>query len=161
MADAKLEKKAIEVYETLCRALDAHELKYTKEGKDKDGDYTVRFTAVGDDLPMDFVVFVDVERQLVRLMSQMPFKFSEGKRLEGAIVTSRANYLMVDGNFDYDYNTGNVIYKMTSSIRDSLISEDLLFYMVSCAYSMVDEFNDKFLMVDKGAISLEEFFKQY
>ena len=91
----------------------------------------------------------------------MPFRFSEGKRVEGAIVTSRANYVMVDGNFDYDYTTGSIVYKMTSSIRDSLISEDLLFYMVSCAFSMVDEFNDKFLMVDKGAISLEEFFKQY
>ena len=161
MADAKLEKKAIEVYETLCSALDKHGLKYEKEGKDKDGDYTVRFTAVGEDLPMEFVVFVDVERQLVRLMSQMPFRFSEGKRIEGAIVTSRANYRMVDGNFDYDYTTGRTIYKMTSSIRDSLISEDLLFYMVSCAYSMVDEFNDKFFMIDKGGMSVEDFLKKY
>lgn len=161
MDDVKMEKRAIEVYETLCSALDQLNFKYEKEGKDSDGDYTVRFSGVGDDLPMEFVMFCDVGRQLVRVMSQMPFAFSEDKRVEGALVTCRANYMMVDGNFDYDFTTGKVVFKITSSFRDSLIDGELLLYMVRLAISMVDEFNDKFFAVDKGMMSVDEFMQKY
>lgn len=161
MADVNLEKRAVEVYETLCAALDKLNFKYEKEGKDSDGDYTVRFSGVGDDLPMEFVMFCDVNRQLVRVMSQMPFKFSPEKRVEGALVTCRANYMMVDGNFDYDFETGKVIFKITTSYRDSLIDQELLLYMVRLAISMVDEFNDKFFAVDKGLMSVDDFMQKY
>lgn len=161
MEDVKMEKRAIEVYETLCSALDKLNFKYEKEGKDSDGDYTVRFSGVGDDLPMEFVMFCDVGRQLIRVMSQMPFAFSEDKRVEGALVTCRANYLMVDGNFDYDFTTGKVVFKITSSFRDSLIDGELLLYMVRLAISMVDEFNDQFFAVDKGMMSVDEFMQKY
>lgn len=161
MEDVKMEKRAIEVYETLCSALDKLNFKYEKEGKDSDGDYTVRFSGVGDDLPMEFVMFCDVGRQLIRVMSQMPFAFSEDKRVEGALVTCRANYMMVDGNFDYDFTTGKVVFKITSSFRDSLIDGELLLYMVRLAISMVDEFNDQFFAVDKGMMSVDEFMQKY
>lgn len=161
MAETELEKRAVEVYETLCNALDKLDFKYEKEGKDSDGDYVIRFGMVGDDLPMDFIMFTDVDRQLVRVMSQLPFAFSEGKRLEGAIATCRANYRMIDGNFDYDYNTGKIIFKVTTSYRGSLLDEELLLYMIRLASSMVDEFNDKFLALDRGVMSLEEFLAKY
>lgn len=157
----KEEKKALDVYETMCSVLERNGFDIAKEGKDDDGDYTVRFGAIGDDLPMEFVMFVDPDRSLIRLMSLMPFKFRPEKRVEGAIVTSAANTIMVDGNFDYDYETGQIIYKETSSYMDSLISEELLMYMIKLACNMVDEFNDKFLMVDNGSLSVEEFLERY
>lgn len=156
-----LEKRAMEVYNTLCNALDKLNFHYTKEGRDSDGDYTIRFSATGEDLPMGFVMFADTDKQLVRLMSKLPFAFSANKRLEGAIVTCRANYRMIDGNFDYDYETGSIIFKVTTSYMSSLLDEELLLYMVRLACSMVDEFNDKFLAVDKGMMSVEDFLKKY
>ena len=89
MEDVKNEKRAIEVYETLCSALDKLNFKYEKEGKDADGDYTVRFSGVGEDLPMEFVMFCDVGRQLVRVMSQMPFAFSQDKQIGRASCRER------------------------------------------------------------------------
>ena len=85
------EKRAAEVYEQLCGMLDKMDFHYSKEGKDKDGDYVILFSFTGDDLPMQFVMFMDVDRQLIRLMSKMPFAFSEEKRVDGAVVVSRAN----------------------------------------------------------------------
>lgn len=161
MEDAKLDKHAQSVYSTLCKLLDKRGLKYENVGKDKDGDWTVRFKGTGDDLPMEFVLFIDVKRQLIRMLSRMPFCFSEAKRIDGAIAVSHANYRMVDGDFDYNIDTGAIIFKMTSSIRNSLISEDLLNYMLNISINMTDEFNDKFFMLDKGQMTLQQFIDKY
>lgn len=161
MQDEKLEQRAIEVYETLCGMLDKLDFHYEKVGKDADGDYLIRFDMTGDDLPMSFVMFMDVDRQLIRVMSQMPFAFPEDKRVEGAIVTCRANYKMVDGNFDYNFLNGRTVFKITTSYRDSLIDEELLLYMIKLAASMVDEFNDKFYAVGMGVKSVEQFLAKY
>lgn len=155
------EQRAIEVYEQLCGMLDKMNFHYTKEGKDKDGDYLIHFAFSGDDLPMQFVMFMDVNRQLIRLMSKLPFAFSEGKRVDGAVVVSRANYKMVDGNFDYNFATGEIIFKITTSFLDSVIGEDLLLYMIRLGVSMVDEFNDKFYAIDRGEMTVEEFLAKY
>ncbi|HIS35795.1 TPA: hypothetical protein IAC10_04100, partial [Candidatus Scatousia excrementigallinarum] len=40
---------------------------------------------------------------------------------------------------------------------DSLISEDLLLYMVACACYTVDDYNDKLLMVAKGMLPIDQF----
>ena len=152
--DLKLAKT---MYDQICAVMDAKGWKYDKNEKD----YVVHSTVVGEDIPMAFVAHVDVERQLVRLISQLPFKFASDKRMEGAIVTSCANYAIVDGCFQYDITDGEIIFKLTSSYRDSLISNETIDYMVKCSLSVVDEFNDKFLMVSKGVMSIEDFLRKY
>lgn len=161
MADAKLDNHAKEVYETLCGVLDKKGIKYENIGKDSNGDWTVRFTGKGEDLPMECALFVDVERQLVCMMSRLPFSFSEEKRVDGAVVVTYANNKITDGYFDYNMETGRIIFKTTSSIRNSTISEELLNYMLSICITTVDEFNDKFLMIDKGLMTPEQFFAKY
>ncbi len=153
MADEKNIKRAKEVYNTLCKALNTKQWNYEKHPEDM----VVTFSSVGDDIPMDFVVFIDAERSLVRMMSKLPFKFGEDKRVEGAIATSCANYRLADGSFDYDYSKGEVVFRLTATFKDSLISEELLLYMVACSCYTVDEYNDKLLMVAKGLISIDQF----
>lgn len=153
MADQKQIKQAQETYKTLCAALDAKNWKYEKIA-DK---LMVHFTVTGEDIPMDFLMFVDADRDLVRLMSQLPFKFDGAHRTEGALVTSYANYKLADGSFDYRMSDGAVYFRLTLSYRDSLISQDALFYMVRVSSYTVDRYNDKFLMVAKGMMSPDEF----
>ena len=76
-----------------------------------------------------------------------------------SIATCQANYRLADGSFDYDFREGKVFFRMTSSYRDSLISQNLLEYMMACAAFTVDAYNDKFLMLAKGQMAIEEFFK--
>lgn len=157
MANEKDLKLAKTIYDQICAVMDERNWKYNKfEEKG-----VVRFTVVGEDIPMEFIAHVDVERQLVSLLSQLPFKFAEDKRMEGAIVTSCANYAIVDGCFQYDITDGEILFKLTSSYRDSLISNETISYMVSCSLAVVDEFNDKFLMVSKGVMSIEDFLSKY
>ena len=108
-------------------------------------------------LCMQFILIVDAERQLIRLLSPMPFKMSEAKRLEGAIAACVASYGMLDGSFDYDLSNGRISFRMTASFRSSQIGEELLQYMISCSCAMVDQYNDKFLAIDKGLLSISDF----
>ncbi|MCH5163186.1 MAG: YbjN domain-containing protein [Clostridiales bacterium] len=156
MADEKQLKKAQTVYASLCGMLDEKSWHYEQHKED----LVITFTARGDDIPMQFIIYIDADRELVRLMSPIPISFGEDKRVEGALATSRVNYALADGSFDYDFKEGKVMFRMTSSYRDSLISMELMKYMVGCALYTVDEYNDKFLMIAKGMMSVDDLFSK-
>lgn len=153
MADEKNLENAKKVYGTLCQALDNREWRYDKDEEN----LVVYFGVNGDDIPMNFVIIVDANRQIVRLASMLPFKMSEGKRMEGAIATCAATYGLADGSFDYDLSDGSIVFRLTASFRGSELGEPLFQYMISCASAMVDHFNDQFLAIDKGVLSIGDF----
>lgn len=155
MADEKKLKKAKQLYLSLCEKLDEMKLHYDRH----EADLVITFTMRGDDIPMQFVLNIDADRQLIRLLSLLPVKFEGDKRVEACIATSQVNYNLADGSFDFDYESGSVLFRMTSSYVDSLISKDLFAYMIAIASFTVDEYNDKFLMLSKGMIPLKDFFK--
>lgn len=155
MADEKTIKNAKSTFNTLCTYLDKIGWHYEKHEED----LTIHFGVRGDDLPMDFFIELDADRELIKLFSPLPFNFDESKRVEGAIVICRANYKLADGYFDYNYKDGGILYKITNSFKSSLMSQEFFRYLVGVSVSTVDQFNDKFLMVSKGVMPVEDFFK--
>lgn len=153
MATDKELKKAKSVFDSLCAALDKMEWKYKADEENLKVSYGVN----GDDLPMDFTITCDAERQLIRLYSVLSYKFPEDKRIEGAIATNEANYKMAHGAFDYDLSDGMVVFRLVNSYRDSLVGYELFEYMVSVSASTVDNYNDLFFMLGKGMISLQDY----
>ena len=153
MADVRDLKKTKEVYDKLCKMLDNRDWKYKRD----DDELTISFGVSGDDLPMGFVIVCDAERQLIRVMSMLPFKMGEDKRVEGAIATSYANYSIADGSFDYNIFDGTIIFRLTASFRESTVGEDLFKYLVDVSTFTVDKYNDRFEALNSGKISLEEF----
>lgn len=154
--DEKKLRNAQSVYKTMCEMLDDKQLRYEKHIED----LVVTFAMRGDDLPIQIILNVDAERQLVRLLSPIPLTVGEDKRLECAIATSQVNYYLADGSFDFDYKGGKIIFRLTSSFTDSLLSKELFEYMVSVTCYTVDDYNDKFLSLAKGQLPLEAFFKK-
>ena len=108
---------------------------------------------------MTLILMADADRQLIRVMSPLSFKLDEDKRVEGAIAVCAASYGMADGSFDYDLSDGSIVFRMTASFRESTIGEELIQYLISCTCAMVDKYNDKFLALSKGVMSLEDFIK--
>ena len=143
MADEKVMKQAKSVYETICKTLDAREWKYTRH----DEDLTITCGARGEDLPMDLVIMVNPNAQVVSVISPLPFKIKEDKRVDGALAVCIANYGLINGSFDYDLSDGEIRFRMVSSFRESILGEELFNYMVLVTASTVDEYNDKFLMM--------------
>ena len=113
MADEKNLKLAKSVYNSLCEMLDEKNVRYDKQ----QDDLIISFITGGDDIPMQFLVKVDAERELIRVLSPIPVTFGEEKRVEGAIATCHATYALADGSFDYDFQTGKVLFRLTSQQR--------------------------------------------
>ncbi len=145
------------VYATLCSALDQRNWRY--DGQEEK--LQVFFGVRGDDIPMDFLIRVDAERQLIRLHSLMPYKMPEGKRIDGAIATSIINYRLADGSFQIDLSDGSIVFKMVAIYRDCKITEELFHYLIGCSCAMVDEFNDALQGVSDGSLSMEDFIRKY
>lgn len=153
MAEQENLKLAKTTFETLCKALEHHDWHFKKDEEN----LTIECGAQGDDLPMEITIVVDPERMLIILMSHLPFVMSEDKRLDTAVAVSAVNFALVDGSFDYDIKSGHMIFRMSNSFRESLIGEDLFMYMILVSCHTIDEYNDKFLMLSKGIITLEQF----
>ena len=91
----------------------------------------------------------------------------EDKRVEFALAVCAANYTLIDGSFDYNIRNGKILFRMTSSYRGGIFSENLIFitkdmfkYMIAVAISTVEKYNDKFLMIAKGRMTIQQFIEQ-
>ena len=155
MKEEKTQKLAKTVYKTLCEMLDDRKWHYRKDEEN----LTISCDVQGDDLPMEIRVVVDAKRQLAIVYSPMSFVVPESRRAAIAVAVSRANYKMVDGSFDYDYVNGKILFRLTSSWRDSLIGKEMFAYMLQCSCATVDNYNDKFLAVAKQDMSVDEVVK--
>lgn len=155
MAEQKYLEQAKAEFNTLCRTLDNENWKYKK----KEEELTIECGARGDDLPMDLVFRVNADKRLVTLFSHLPFAIQDDKRLDLAIGISALNNVLVDGCFDYDIKSGHIFFRMTNSFVDSTLGEEVYGYMLYCACRTIDDYNDKFLMLAKGMMSMEQFLK--
>lgn len=152
MQDEKIIKAAKTVYAGICAMLDDHNWKYDKH----ENDWIIQTGGRGDDLFIDIKFRVDVERQLVILHSHMPFSVPESMRKEMAVAVARANHGMVDGCFDYGYETGKIVFRLTTSFRSSLLAKEVYNYIMSVSCSTIDDYNDKFLTVINKRMSIAE-----
>ncbi len=154
MADEKMER-CKRVFGSLCTALDNRGWHYEKY----DEDLVIKCGVQGDDLPIDLVISVEADIELIMLMSRLPVVISEERRLDAAIAVNYVNAKLVDGSFDFNLEDGVIVFRMTSSFIESEIGSELFDYMIWMAINAVDRYNDKFFMLEKGMMSLKEFIK--
>ena len=143
--DKKKLKQAQTVYDDFCAMLDEREWTY-----DKADNLVIETGARGDDLAMDLTIRVDADRQLVILHSPMPFTVPENMRKEMRMLKD------LGGDFDYDYETGKIYFRLTTSFRDSLISKEVFEYVIGVSLNTIDDYNDKFLTVVKKEMNYEQ-----
>ena len=153
MAEQEQLAQAKATFETLCKALDNHKLRYQKHEET----LSVECGIQGDDLPMEFDIRVDAKRMLIMVLSKLPAKIKEEKRLDVAVAVSAINNMLADGCFDYDVASGNMFFRMTNSFLGSTIGEEVFAYLLFFACEVIDAYNDKFLMLSTGMLSLEQF----
>lgn len=144
---------AKKVYQTVCSALEERNWTYKKDEEKR----AVFFGVTGEDLPMDIVMSVDEDRQLLRIFSPMPYNIPEDKRIDLAVAVCHAAFGMADGGFDYDIAKGSIHFRAAAAFHGSDIGTGLVQYLISLTCAMVDKYNDQFLMVSKGTLSLQDF----
>ena len=147
---------AREVYDTLIHMLDTRDWKYDKI-EDK---LMIKSGIKGEDLPIQFLMIVEEDREVVQFISSLPFNMPEDKRVDGAIAVCVANYGLCNGSFDYDISDGEIRFRMTTTFKGGSISEDALEHMILVAAGTIDDYNDKFFMVAKNMMSIQDFIEK-
>ena len=153
MAESNNLEHAKSAFAALCQLLDDDNWYYEKN----DEELSVECGARGDDLPIDITIRIDVDNLLIILLSHIPFTIQEDSRLDAAIAVCAVNNILVDGCFDYDVTSGHIFFRMTNSFIESEIGKEVFSYMLLCSCHAIDKFNDKFLMLSKKLISVEQF----
>lgn len=117
----------------------------------------VAFQIETDDTPIVFSVVIDAERRLIRMIAGYSITFPKERRVDGAIAICSTNCNLVAGGFDFDYETGSVVFRISASFAGSIISPDAFLYMVHRAYSACALYDKKLDLLAKGELSLAEY----
>lgn len=143
-------------YAALCKMMDNRGWHYTPD----DEKLIITCSFSGEDIPMKFLLHVRADREVVSLVSFLPFKMPEDKRIDGALAVTVANHGMVNGCFDYDLSDGEVMFRLATAFHDTVLSEEVYRYMILVAASTVDRYNDRFLMLAKGKSDIKQFIEE-
>ena len=155
MADEK-QIKAEEMYGVACTALDEMGWTYDRD----DEKLVISTGAKGDDFPISLIIRILADAETISVISPLNFNISEKTRIEAAIAVSVANDGMIRGGFDYDFTDGEIRFRVTAPYNNSEISTDVIKLLLLIAANTMDNYNDKFFMLSKGALSIQDFIKQ-
>ena len=153
MSEQKKLEQARKVFNTICTFLDGEDWPYTKNEEK----FSVDCSAKGDDLPIDIRIVINPEFERIMLISFLSPIVPEDKRVDVSIVISFINKMFINGCFDFDIKTGEIYFRMSQCYMDCLLGEEVFEYMIYCACSTIDEYNDQLLMLSKGMITVEQF----
>ena len=149
MTDERKIQQAQATYNTLCEMLDSIGWRYEKD----EANFVIRSGVKGDDLPIKFTVRVNPANLVASFISWMPYEVPKDKLIDVALAIHAVNYKMADGSFDFDLSDGSIMFRLTSSFRESILGKELFEYMIMLSTSVVDEYNDKFFAISKGLLN--------
>lgn len=147
------QERAQKVYNAVIAHLEEREFKFERH----DNDMVISLTVTGEDLPQPTLIIVQADREIMQVISPIPSKIPEDKRIDGAVAVSVANYGMINGSFDYDMSDGEIRFRVTQSFHDTTLTDGQINYVLKIAFLTTDKYNDKFFMLGKGLMSLEQF----
>lgn len=146
-------QKAAELYRMMADVFEEAELVFQRE----DENLLIRLTMHGEDIPVSLIFKIDAEREVIRAFSPLPFDMNEDKRLEGAVITCEATNRLSVGCFEYDLSDGSILFRMTTPYHGSTITKEHFLLLLAIMTATMDKYNDRFLAVNKGVMSLEDF----
>ena len=153
MATEKELRQAQNVYKIVCDTLDDMGWVYDK-AEDELEIYT---GAGGDDHTISIRICVEPQRELVTILSEIGVGDDQDSRVPVSIAVSLINDRLVDGSFDYNISDAKMFYRITSSYKSSLLSKDVINYMILITCRTVDDFDGNLIRLSKGEMTFDEF----
>lgn len=149
-------KNAAETLNRFCNALDKCGISYEKNNSES----AVLCRFRGDDLVLDMHIVFDGESDLMRVSSPMPYIVPTERYGDFVVLVTEVNSNIFDGSFDYDIDSGTVVFRTACSFFDAKLDENTMIHVLKTACERVDKYNDKFLAYLNGELSIEEFPEQ-
>lgn len=146
-------KKAKQVFDTLVETLD--ERKWSYEAYPEE--LTVKTAVVGEDFPIGILFIVDPKRNCVTFRSNPITHFSSDQLSDAALAACTANNELDFGQFSLDTKNGALYYQYSDSYKGCEVSTEFFQSMICYAVDVVDNYNDRFVMLQMGNLSLKQF----
>ncbi|MTJ08140.1 YbjN domain-containing protein [Anabaena sp. UHCC 0204] len=105
-----------------------------------EGETSLRLGFQGDNGTWNCYAKVREEQKQFVFYSICPFKVEEDKRLTISEFITRANYGMINGNFEMDFNDGEIRYKTSIDVDGDQLSSALIKNIVYANVTMMDEY---------------------
>ncbi|HEY1017066.1 MAG TPA: YbjN domain-containing protein [Herpetosiphonaceae bacterium] len=99
---------------------------------------------------------IRIEAQQLVIYAYAPVKVPADVRLAAAEYLTRANYGMFIGNFELDFNDGEVRYKTSCNFEDELLTMSLIRNHIYPAVHLMDRYLPGLMRVIYGNVSPEE-----
>ena len=141
------------VFQTVCKALDELGFRYEKDEEN----FTTKVLYTADDIPCNFALFLGKNWEFIEIVEFLPFTCEVGKFIDLAFAVSATNATLADGSFWLDITDGTSAFKLTSVYQDSLISTDLIKYMIEITLYTVDKYSEKLYNLTTNEITLQEY----
>ncbi len=109
-----------------------------------------RMTFAGDNGQFVCYAQIVMDLEIFLFYAMAPIKVEEDKRLEVAEFLTRANYGMRIGNFEMDFNDGEVRYKSSLDFEGVLLSYDLIKHAIYPAVLTMDRYMPGLMSVIYG-----------
>ncbi len=142
--------------EVLLSMLENQKLKYTIEERTEVRTH-IRIHFTGEDIPMTLHIILRTDRQIISVLSVLPFKIHEAHRQDAAVAVAAANHGLIDGSFDLNLQTGEIRFRLTSCFIETVLSEALCSYLMYVSAETIDRYNDRFRDLNDGKLDLEGF----
>ena len=147
MADTK------QVYQTAIKAFDEINWHYNRD----DENQIITCNVSGEDLTIKIFYRVCTDRNIMYVKSAMPFTVNEKKRMELCVAVAIANFTMLNGSFELDISDGYLGFKILCPFMDMTPTTEVCKYLINLTCRMTDIYNDKFLAVANGTMTLNQF----
>ncbi len=157
MSDAAMKRHGEEIFKIACRSLDRRGWVYEKV--EKDSEFLIGYGLKIDHFDIINVISINLKQLMVRIYSEMPFKFCEDKqkRINGVLAAATASNNMVFGGFDVDIDSGTIIYKMSEGFVGCEFTEEYFDFIVDVSNRYIDKYSKLFEQINKDEISISEF----
>lgn len=154
MANSDGVQTARDNFSKLCAVLDDNNFKYEKNEEE----LSVRCIGKGKELPIELIIKFNPKLEIVSLLSPLPFTVNEESRKAAAVAVARINFGMVDGNFDFNYSTGKLIFRLTASFANSILGKDAFEYVLFTSLQTLEEYSGKLLTVCEQNMSVDQIY---
>ena len=151
MSEANMEM-AKTIYETACSTLDKMELHYKRHEED----LVISFGHRGQDLNHDLILAVNAKQEAIQLIEKLPFSINPEMASEVAGAVCLVNDSILSGKFSYNMED-RLTFEVTQLYSGSLIGEETIKRMLLALVFTVEEYDDKFMALNKGYLKVADF----
>ena len=141
------------VYERVATTLDNMNLNYQRH----DEDLVIHLGMRGDDMDHDMLLIVREKVSILSFVERLPFHLDPDKANEIAKAVCNVNNHLYLGGFTYEAGSETLNFELSMPFSGSLIGEETIKHVLIAAVKTVEDYDDKFLALNKGYISSDEF----